>query len=50
VRPLAATALATRISGSERRRRGAAWVGAWSLAEEVRREAHRWHVGASSTR
>jgi len=29
---------------------GAAWVGAWSLAEAVRREAHRWHVGASSMR
>jgi hypothetical protein len=37
VRPLVATALATRISGSERCRPGAAWVGAWFLAEEVRR-------------
>jgi hypothetical protein len=37
-------------TGSERRRPGAASVGAWSLAEEVRREAHRWHSGVSSTR
>ena len=44
MRPLAATALATWIPGSERRRPGAASVGAWSLAEEVRREARRWHV------
>jgi hypothetical protein len=43
-------ALATRISRSARRRPGAASVGAWSLAEQVRHEAHRWHVGASSTR
>ena len=34
VRPLVATALATRTSGSERCRLGAAWVAAWSLAEE----------------
>src|SRR5262245_25870722 len=36
--------------GSERRRPGAASVGAWSLAEEVRLRRIRGNVGASSTR